>query len=79
MLMNVVEGYGASHYDKHNKPLPKDAVDKIMLLYHNQVECCCDEVGCTIEEEEQLDSKKTYIDVYKLSESGEESKEHDSD
>ena len=50
-----------------------------MLLYHNRIERRCIEVGLTVEEEEQWDPEEATIDIYDLSDSGEESEEHDSD
>lgn len=50
-----------------------------MLLYHNRIERRCNEVGLTVEEEEQWDPESADMDVYSLSDSGEESEEHDSD
>lgn len=79
MSTDVVEGYSTFYYNKHDKPLPQETVDKIMLLYHNRIERRCNEVGLTIEEEEQWDPHGADIDVYALSDSGEESEEHDSD
>ena len=79
MSTDVVEGYSTFYFDKHGKPLPQETVDKIMLLYHNRIERRCNEVGLTVEEEEQWDPEDADIDVYSLSDSGEESEEHDSD
>jgi len=79
MATDVVDGYGDIYYNKHLKPLPQETIDKIMLLYHNRIERCCQEVGITVEEEEQWNIKDAEIDPCDLSESGEESEEHDSD
>jgi hypothetical protein len=77
MSTEVVEGYSTFYFDKHGKPLSQEMVDKIMLLYHNRIERRCNEVGLTVEEEEQWDPECADIDVYSLSDSGEESEEHD--
>jgi hypothetical protein len=79
MSTDVVEGYSTFYFDKHGKPLPQETVNKIMLLYHNRIERCCNEVGLTVEDEEQWDPEGADIDVYSLLDSGEESEEHDSD
>ncbi len=79
MSTEVVEGYSTFYYDKYSKPLPQETVDKIMLLYHNWIERRCNEVRLTVEEEEQWDPEDADIDVNSLSDSGEESEEHDSD
>jgi hypothetical protein len=50
-----------------------------MCLYHNRIECRCIEVGLTVDEETECDSDDANVDVDALSESGEESEEHDSD
>ena len=50
-----------------------------MLLYQNWIERHCIEVGLTVEEEEQWDQEEANIDIDYLSDSGEESEEHDSD
>ncbi len=79
MSTAVVEGYSKFYEEQHNKPLPQETIDKIMLLYHNCIEHRCREVGLTVEEEEQWDAKEASIDENELSNSGEESEEHDSD
>jgi len=81
MLTHVVEGYGTFYYNKHGHLLPQaqETVDKIMCLYHNQIEHRCIEVGLTVDEEREWDSDDANVDVDALSESGEESEEHDSD
>ena len=79
MATDVIDGYGDEYYKKKDKPLPQETVDKIMLLYHNRIERRCIEVGLTVEEEEQWDPEEATIDIYDLSDSGEESEEHDSD
>ena len=50
-----------------------------MLLYHNRIERRCQEVGITVEEEEQWNMEDAEIDPCDLSDSGEESEEHSSD
>jgi len=81
MLTHVIEGYGTFYYNKHGYSLPQaqETVDKIMCLYHNQIERQCIEVGLTVDEEREWDSDDANVDVDALSESGEESEEHDSD
>lgn len=79
MATDVVDGYGDVYYNKHLKPLPQETIDKIMLLYHNRIERRCQEVGITVEEEEQWNMEDAEIDPCDLSDSGEESEEHDSD
>jgi len=79
MLTPVIEGYGTFYYNKHVNPLPQETVDKIMCLYHNQMERRCIEVGLTVYEEREWDSDDANVDVDALSESGVESEEHDSD
>jgi hypothetical protein len=79
MLTHVVEGYGTFYYNKHGNLLPQETVDKITCLYHTRIECRCIEVGLTVDEEREWDSDDANVDVDALSESGEESEEHDSD
>jgi len=79
MSTHVIEGYGTYYYNKHGKPLPQETVDKIMCLYQNRIERRCVEVGLTVDEEKEWDSDHANVDVDALSESGEESEEHDSD
>ena len=50
-----------------------------MLLYHHRIERRRVKVGLTVEEEEQWDPEEATITIDDLSESGEESEEHDSD
>ncbi len=79
MATDVVDGYGDENYSKHDTPLPQETFDKTMLLYHNRIKRRCVEVGLTVEEEEQWDPEEATIDIDDISESGEESEEHDSD
>ena len=79
MLEDVKEGYGTFYKNKHGNPLPKETVDKITGLYHNRIARRCIEVGLTVDEEREWDSDDADVDVDALSESGEESEEHDSD
>jgi hypothetical protein len=79
MSTDVVEGYGTFYYDKHGKPLPQETVVKIMHLFHNRIEHRCKEVGLTVEEEEQWDPEDSNVRPDDVSDSGEESEEHDSD
>jgi hypothetical protein len=79
MSTSVVEGYGTFFYNKHGNRLPQETVDKIMHLYHNRIEPRCIEVGLTVDEEKEWDSNHAKFDVDALSESGEESEEHDLD
>ena len=37
MATDVVDGYGDQYYNKHDRPLPQETIDKIMLLYHHQI------------------------------------------
>ena len=57
MLTKAIEGYGTFYYNKHVNPLPQETVHKILRLYHNRIKCCCIEVGLTVEEEKEWDSK----------------------
>jgi hypothetical protein len=50
-----------------------------MHLYHNRIERGYIEVGLTVDEEKEWDSNDAKVDVDTLSESGEESEEHDLD
>ncbi len=79
MATDIVDGYGDEYYNKHDRPLPRETVDNIMLLYHNRIERRCIEVGLTVEKEEQWDPEEATIDINDLWESGEESEEHDLD
>ena len=79
MLTSVVERYGTFYYNKHGNPLPQETADKIMHLYHNRIERRCIEVGLTVDEEKEWDSNDAKVDVDALSESEEESEEHDLD
>jgi hypothetical protein len=79
MSTSVVDGYGTFYLNKYGVTLPQETADKIMHLYHNRIERRCIEVGLTVEEEKEWDSDDAKVDVDALSESGEESEEHDSD
>jgi hypothetical protein len=79
MSTHVIEGYRTYYYNKHGEPLPQETEYKIMCLYQNRIERRCVEVGLTVEEEKEWDSDHANVDFDALSESGEESEEHDSD
>jgi hypothetical protein len=50
-----------------------------MHLYHNWIECHCKEAVLTVKEEERWDPDDANIDINALSDSDEESKEHNLD
>jgi hypothetical protein len=79
MSTSVVDGYGTFYLNKHGVTLPQETAEKIMLLYDNRIQRRCNEVGLTVEEEEEWDYVDAKVDVDALSDSGEESEEHDSD
>ena len=79
MSTSVVDGYGTFYLNKHGVTLPQETAEKIMLLYDNRIQRRCNEVGLTVEEEEEWDYADAKVDVDALSDSGEESEEHDSD
>jgi hypothetical protein len=79
MSTSVVDVYGTFYLNKHGVTLPQETADKIMHLYDNWIERRCIEVGLTVEEEKEWDYDDAKVDVDALSESGEESEEHDSD
>ena len=79
MSTSVVDGYGTFYLNKHGVALPQETAEKIMLLYDNRIQRRCNEVGLTVEEEEEWDYADAKVDVDALSDSGEESEEHDSD
>ncbi len=79
MYTNVVEGYGKFYEQSYGKPLPQDVINKIQLLYRHRIERCCTKLQLTVEEEEEWDPDNALIDKLDLSDSGEESEEHDSD
>jgi hypothetical protein len=66
MSTDVVEGYSTFYFDKHGKPLSQETVDKIMLLYHNRIERRCNEVGITVEEEEQWDPEGAVFTLFRI-------------
>ena len=79
MSTSVVDGYGTFYLNKHGVTLPQETAEKIMLLYDNRIQRRCNEVGLTVEEEEEWDYADAKVDVDALSDSGEESEEHDLD
>jgi hypothetical protein len=79
MSTNVIEGYGKFYEQRYGKPLPQDVINKIQLLYHHRIKHQCAKLQLTIEEEEEWDPDNALIDKLNLSDSGEESEEHDSD
>jgi hypothetical protein len=64
MSTSIVEGYSKFYQGQHNKVLPQETVDKIMLLYHNRIKRHCREVGLIVEEEEQRGAEDASIDYH---------------
>jgi hypothetical protein len=79
MSTDVVEGYGKFYEQRYGKPLPRDVINKIQLLYHHRIERRCAKLQLTIEEEEKWDPDNALIDKLDLLDLGEESEEHDCD
>jgi hypothetical protein len=79
MSTNVVEGYGKFYEQRHGKPLPQDVITKIQLLYCHRIKRWCAELQLTVEVEEEWNPDNALIDKLALSDTGEESEEHDSD
>jgi hypothetical protein len=74
-----VEGYGKFYKQRYRKPLPQDVINKIQPLYRHHIERRCAELQLIVEEEEEWDPDNALIDKLDLSDSGEESEEHNSD
>jgi hypothetical protein len=79
MSAAVIDGYGKHYLKKNGKELPQDVIDKIVLLYKNRIERRCSEVGLTVAEEAKWDEEEASVDEDELSNSGDESEEHDTD
>ena len=79
MSTNVFEGYGKFYEQRYGKPLPQDVINQIQLLYHHRIECWCAELQLTVEAEEEWNLDNAFIDELGLSDSGEESEEHNSE
>ena len=76
---DVVEGYGKYYQNKYGRPLPADVVVKIETLFSNRVERRCAELGLSVYEEKQWTPDAELLEEIYLTDSGEESEEHDSD
>jgi hypothetical protein len=76
---NIVEGYGKFYEQRYGKPLPQDVMNQIQPLYHHRIKCQCAELQLTVEAEEEWNPGNALIDELCLSDSGEESEEHNSD
>jgi hypothetical protein len=76
---DVVEGYGKYYQNKYGRPLPADVVVKIETLFSNRVERRCAELGLSVSEEKQWTPDAELLEDMYLTDSGEESEEHDSD
>ena len=76
---DVVEGYGKYYQNKYGRPLPADVVVKIETLFSNRVERRCAELGLSVSEEKEWTPDAELLEDMYLTDSGEESEEHDSD
>ena len=76
---DVVEGYGKYYQRKYKRPLPVDVVVKIETLFLHRVERRCAELGLSVYEEKQWTPDADLLEEIYLTDSGEESEEHDSD
>ena len=76
---DVVEGYGKYYQRKYKRPLPNDAIVKIETLFLHRVERRCSELGLSVTEEKQWTPDADLLEEIYLTDSGEESEEHNSD
>ena len=76
---DVVEGYGKYYQRKYKRPLPVDVIVKIETLFLHRVERRCAELGLSVYEEKQWSPDAELLEQIYLTDSGEESEEHDSD
>ena len=76
---DVVEGYGKYYQRKYKRPLPNDVIVKIETLFLHRVERRCSELGLSVTEEKQWTPDADLLEEIYLTDSGEESEEHDSD
>ncbi len=79
MCTDVVEGYGKFYEQRYGKPLHQDVINQIQLLYRHHIKRRCAKLQLTVEAEEEWNPDNAFIDELSLSDSGEESEEHDSD
>ena len=76
---DVVEGYGKYYQNKYWRPLPVEVIVKIETLFLHRVERRCAELGLSTYEEKQWTPDPELLEEIYLTDSGEESEEHDSD
>jgi hypothetical protein len=76
---DVVEGYGKYYEKKYKIPLPVDVIITIETCFLHHVESRCAELGLSVNEEKQWVPDPDLLDEIDLSDSGEESEEHNSD
>ena len=76
---DVVEGYGKYYQRKYKRPLPNDVIVKIETLFLHHVECRCAKLGLSVTEEKQWTPDADLLEEIYLTDSREESEEHDSD
>jgi hypothetical protein len=76
---DVVEGYGKYYEKKYRRPLPVDEIVKIKIRFLHRIERRCAELGLSVNEEKQWIPDPDLLDKIDLSDSGEESEEHNSD
>ncbi len=75
----MIKGYSKHYKEINSCPPPEHCLNKIKLLFDQRSECGCAKYNLTREEDEQWEPSNTYSDNDKLSNTNNESKEHDSD
>ncbi len=79
LCLEVTKGYSKYYKEINSWPPPKHCLNKIKLLFDQRLECRCAEYNLTKEEEEQREPSDINSDDNELSNTDNESKEHDSD
>jgi hypothetical protein len=79
LCLEVTKGYSKHYKEINSCPPPEHCLNKIKLLFDQRLECRCAKYNLTKEEEEQWEPSDINSDYNKVSNTNNESKEHDSD
>jgi hypothetical protein len=79
LCSKVIKGNSKHYKEINSHPLPEQCLNEIKLLFDQRLECRCAKYTLTKEVEEQWEPSNKTVDDDELSNTDEESKEHDLD
>ncbi len=77
LCSKVIKGYIKHYKEINSHPLPEQRLNEIKLLFDQRIERRCAKYNLTKEEEEQWEPSDKIVDNNELSNTNDESEEHD--